>query len=328
MTEVTIINPSYSTTRTVTRQQPVIEKQAEDKFKAVLFLPKGEDRQGEGGLRTQGYFKTSLEGKPLITVVTVAFNGDKFLEETILSVINQSYDNIEYIIIDGGSTDGTLDIIKKYQHAIDYWVSERDVGIYDAMNKGIIVSHGEFIGFVNADDFIYPNTLKILGQAAIEKQFDYTVGPVDLIDIAGQLKEQVLVLDDFINKNRFLLDIATHHQSFYINQRLLKQIGLFNLNYRLRADFDMVIRACLNSQSYFEFKESIAAFREGGVSGSYGTFLENFNLLKTYKVSLVKRIMLISLSLLKVFVIKNFPKALVDWLRKKFSSGRFVKARK
>ena len=207
-------------------------------------------------------------------------------------------------------------------------MSEKDVGIYDAMNKAIIVSHGEFIGFVNADDFIYPNTLKILGQAAIEKQFDYTIGPVDLIDFAGQLKEQILVLDDFIEKKRFLLDMATQHQSFYINQRLLKQIGLFNLSYRLRADFDMVIRACLNSQSYFEFKESVGGFREGGASGSYGTFLENFNLLKTYKVSLAKRITLTSLSLLKIFVIKNFPKVLVDWLRKKFSSGRFVKAYK
>ena len=328
MREITRINPTYSTTRTLSLQKPVIKKRVEDKFETFLLLPEGIARQGEGGLRTKGYFKTSLEGKPLITVVTVVFNGDKFLEETILSVINQSYDNIEYIIIDGGSTDSTLGIIKKYQHAIDYWVSEKDVGIYDAMNKGIIVSHGEFIGFVNADDFIYPNTLKILGQAAIEKQFDYTVGPVDLIDMDGQLKEQILVLDDFIEKNRFLLNMATQHQSFYINQRLLKQIGLFNLNYRLRADFDMVIRACLKSQSYFEFKESVGGFREGGVSGSYGTFLENFNLLKTYKVSLVKRIIIISLSLLKIFVIKNFPKALVDWLRKKFSSGRFVKARK
>ena len=173
MTEVTTINPSYGTTRTVTRQQPVIEKQAEDKFETFLFLPEGAARQGEGGLRTQGYFKTSLEGKPLITVVTVVFNGEQFLEETILSVMNQTYENIEYIIIDGGSTDGTLNIIKKYENSIDYWVSEYDRGIYDAMNKGIALSQGDFIGFLNADDLYNLEVIEELSNALSLNDFDF-----------------------------------------------------------------------------------------------------------------------------------------------------------
>ena len=124
------LSPDYSTTRLVTREAPTIEEAPNTAFKTVLFLPEGEGRQNEGGLRTQGYFKHSLPDKPLITVITVVFNGEKYLEETILSVINQTYDNVEYIIIDGGSTDGTLDIISKYEYAIDYWVSEKDNGIY------------------------------------------------------------------------------------------------------------------------------------------------------------------------------------------------------
>ena len=94
---------------------------------------------------------------PKISVVTVSYNAVTTIEETILSVVNQTYKNIEYIIIDGGSTDGTVDIIKKYADRIDYWVSEPDKGIYDAMNKGIVKSTGEWIHFLNAGD-VYLNT--------------------------------------------------------------------------------------------------------------------------------------------------------------------------
>lgn len=116
------------------------------------MLPTKGTSLGEGGMRSRGTFKKSLAGKPLVSVVTVVFNGAEHLETTIKSVINQSCDNIEYIIIDGGSTDGTIDIIKKYDHALDYWVSEIDGGIYDAMNKGIALSCGEWINFMNAGD--------------------------------------------------------------------------------------------------------------------------------------------------------------------------------
>jgi len=100
---------------------------------------------------------TVMVETPLISIVTIVFNGDKYLEETILSVINQSYKNIEYIIIDGGSTDRTLDIIKKYEKSIDYWISEKDNGMYDALAKGFSFCHGEFIAFINSDDFYFPN---------------------------------------------------------------------------------------------------------------------------------------------------------------------------
>ena len=101
----------------------------------------------------------SLNNRPLISIITVVFNCEKYLEETIKSVINQTYDNIEYIIIDGGSSDGTLDIIKKYEDKITYWVSEKDGGIYDAMNKGIELSHGEWINFMNGGDIFFNKTV-------------------------------------------------------------------------------------------------------------------------------------------------------------------------
>lgn len=96
-----------------------------------------------------------MKNNPLISVVTVSYNAVLTIEQTILSVINQTYPHIEYIIIDGGSTDGTVDIIKKYANRIAYWVSEPDKGIYDAMNKGIRTAKGEWINFMNAGDLFY-----------------------------------------------------------------------------------------------------------------------------------------------------------------------------
>jgi glycosyltransferase involved in cell wall biosynthesis len=159
MTDILSLDEGYSTTRLLTQEKPEIINTPEDKFETVLFLPEGENRKGEGGLRTKGYFKKSYDDKPLISIITVVFNGEKFLEETIKSVINQSYNNIEYIIIDGGSTDNTINIIKEYEDKIDYWISEKDKGIYDAMNKGIDVSNGKGLIFLNAGDYFVGNVL-------------------------------------------------------------------------------------------------------------------------------------------------------------------------
>ncbi len=162
-----------------------------EKFDTFLFLLEGEGRKGEGGLRTKGYFKFSYKKVgsewyvvgsnsekikkielptinyplqttyyPLITIITVVYNGEKYLEETIQSVINQTYSNVEYIIIDGGSTDGTIDIIKKYEENIAYWVSEPDDGQTDALIKGFDRCTGDILYWLNYDDLLYDeNTL-------------------------------------------------------------------------------------------------------------------------------------------------------------------------
>src|SRR5690554_1584625 len=150
-------SPDYSTTRRLTSEKPACFDTPVDGMQTLLKTPDSEQKIAEGGLRLQGLYKTSSEDKPLITVVTVVYNGAEFLEDTIKSVIEQTYDNVEYIIVDGGSIDGTLEIIKKYGHAIDYWVSEPDKGIYDAMNKGINLMCGGWVVFLNADDYFVSN---------------------------------------------------------------------------------------------------------------------------------------------------------------------------
>ena len=95
----------------------------------------------------------------MVSIITVVYNGEDFLEASIQSVINQTYENIEYIIIDGGSTDNTTKLIKRYKDKVDYWVSEKDSGVYDAMNKGIDASNGDFLFFLGADDLLADNIL-------------------------------------------------------------------------------------------------------------------------------------------------------------------------
>ncbi len=107
----------------------------------------------EGGRRIAGLHKASHPAKPLISIITPVLNGEAHLEQTIQGVLNQTYDNIEYIVVDGRSADGSLRIIQEYDDRIDYWVSEIDDGISDAFNKGIRLSRGEFIGIINADDW-------------------------------------------------------------------------------------------------------------------------------------------------------------------------------
>ena len=204
------LNKDYSTTRRVTMETPVLCIPADAIFERMLLLPTNPQRKGEGGLRTNGYFKagtcTAAETdplernvvarrNPLITVITVVFNGAGTLEQTILSVIKQSCENVEYLIIDGGSTDGTLDIIRKYEHAIDYWVSEPDGGIYEAWNKAAGLLLGDWCIFLGADDELASdNVLEeiFLRCAPPFEDYQLVYGKLHIINSAtGELLEEL-----------------------------------------------------------------------------------------------------------------------------------------
>ncbi|GHV13866.1 hypothetical protein FACS189491_09410 [Spirochaetia bacterium] len=181
-----------------------------------------------GGLRTKNSTKQSLETMPLITVVTVVRNGEKTLEETILSVINQTYTNIEYIIVDGASTDGTLDIIKKYEDLIDYWMSEPDEGIYDAMNKGIDLATGEWINFMNGGDCFYANSVidKVIASCHIDMDVFYG-------DIA--INNMIYKSPERVNTLFFLMERTICHQLIFMRRSFLSKYP-FDTQYRVVAD--------------------------------------------------------------------------------------------
>lgn len=175
---------------------------------------------------------------PLISVITVTFNAKDLIEETMLSVLNQTLSDIEYIVIDGGSTDGTLDIIQKYADKLSYLVSEPDKGIFDAMNKGIIQAKGKWINFMNAGDtFVDFEILnKIFGQNNNFKNIDVIWGEThfDTVDGCYTFKSK-----PFYENTKYCSPMGICHQSLFIRIHLAKSL-MFDTSFQIAADFNMI----------------------------------------------------------------------------------------
>jgi|SaaInl8_200m_RNA_FD_contig_111_262007_length_14866_multi_10_in_0_out_0_12 glycosyltransferase involved in cell wall biosynthesis len=265
MIENTIyLDEKYSTTKLLTREKPEIVNNSEDKFESVLFLSEGKERKSEGGLRTKGYYKKSYEDKPLISIITVVYNGEKYLEETILSVINQTYDNVEYIIIDGGSTDGTIDIIKKYNDKIDYWVSEKDDGIYDGMNKGIKLCMGDIIGLINADDWYEKDTISLVIEKYLENNdYDIFHGNINYID-----KSQKKYKPKFTYTNMLYKGMSLYHPTCFVKKSLYND-ELFDSNYKLVADYKFIFSMMLKEKNFYYIDKVLANMRAGGAGTAF-----------------------------------------------------------
>ena len=169
---------------------------------------------------------------PLISIITVSYNSVQTIEETILSVINQTYSNIEYIIIDGGSNDGTVDIIKKYSNKISYWISEPDKGIYDAMNKGALKATGEYIQYLNSSD-------KIHNVNTIESIFNENINNADIIygDIIMEKEFGTFYMIPY-PLDRFQIEFPIFHPSTWIKRDILIHY-LFDTRFKIIADYDL-----------------------------------------------------------------------------------------
>ena len=299
MAEIICVDQKYSTTRCLTQEKPVIEQKPNDKFKSMMALPEGQRRRAEGGLRTKGYFKTSRASKPLISVITVVFNGDKFLEETVQSVISQTYDNVEYIIIDGGSTDGTLDIIKKYDGQLDYWVSERDKGIYDGMNKGVIAATGGIVAFLNSDDYYFPDVLTEVASFLTE---DYLACGILKVYGNGCTKEMMPISKSFL-PTRPGCGMPFPHPGLFVRSYVFKRIGLFDQKYRIAADMDFVFRMLLSGFIGATLQNIVVNFRDGGESSKLRVIFESGAI--EYKAGVSRLSILSSFSRRALFYIIN-----------------------
>lgn len=238
----------------------------------------------EGGLRAKGMFsKKSKPISPLISVITICLNSEKHLEQTIKSVIDQTYENIEYFVIDGGSTDGTLDIIRKYEDRIAYWVSEPDEGISDAFNKGVSLSTGDYINFLNSDDYLaLKDTLeKVSKKLSIESPL-IAYGRVAVMS-KGTDKVLYVVGSPFRYKD-FKRKLTVPHQGYFISRGYMDRYGLFDKNISIVMDYDLLLRGIREVKvNFMDF--IVVHIREGGLSDTYQRIIERFRVHKKNGIS-------------------------------------------
>lgn len=203
--------------------------------------------------------------RPLISIITIVYNNERGIEKTISSVINQTYNNIEYIIIDGGSNDQTVPIIKKYNDKIDYWISEPDNGIYNAMNKGIKVAKGEYLNFMNSGDTFTKNT--IIEEIMNLKEENDAIIYGNIIKCykyhtqrsCGITKSKPDIVDFYKN--------TIHHQSAFIKKELFNKYGLYEEKYKLASDWlFFIIAVGIGKEKVHYCKLDIAYFMMDGSS--------------------------------------------------------------
>ncbi|MCO4781898.1 MAG: glycosyltransferase [Candidatus Cloacimonetes bacterium] len=217
----------------------------------------------QGGLHLQNNYKTHCDKTPLVTIVTPNYNGATYLEETILCIRNQSYKNIEHIIVDGGSTDQSLEILKNNEDKIDFFISEKDNGMYDAINKGFSYANGKILAYLNSDDLYH--------EKCIEK----------VVNAYQSLDEDYLLFSDFIIKNETTKNSYPYkstnlgkdsilcyermpfaQQSAFWTKKIWDSIGPFDTKYRYVGDFDFFSRILLAPFSkIYRLKKHLATFR-------------------------------------------------------------------
>lgn len=261
-----------------------------------------------------------------ISIITVCLNSEKTIEQTIQSVVKQKDDEIEYIIVDGNSTDRTLEIIDKYKKDISVIVSEPDNGIYDAMNKGIFLASGEIIGIINSDDWYEPGVFKIVKACFQKSNVEVVYGNMNLIYENGKL--ETLIPSD-IEKIRYEMEVP--HSTVFVRKEIYKKYGVFQLDYKIAADYELILRLYTKRVKFSYENKIFANFRLGGISNQQGEECERETLLIAEKylpyAPLNKRKYLRNIFLHRYSalcfskIVKDFSHLFIDILVKKLGVG-------
>lgn len=202
--------------------------------------------------------------QPLISIVTVVYNGAKTLTQTIESVINQTYQKIEYIIIDGGSTDGSNEIVKKYSKYVSLHISEPDNGLYDAMNKGITKANGEIIGIINSDDWYENNAIELI-VSAFQKNPKKKIFHGDRFNVLNNGKKTIQKFDSCEFKLIYY-GMTYNHPSMFIHKDIYKK-NRYNTDLRVFSDYELILKIFLIDKNLFSYiPEAYVNYRIDGIS--------------------------------------------------------------
>ena len=212
----------------------------------------------------------SSSGAELVSIITVCYNSAATIRTTINSVLSQTYPDIEYIIIDGGSTDSTLEIIREYGGRISRLVSESDRGIYDAMNKGVRLANGGIVGLLNADDFYIDNdVIKDLMCTLREAASDCVFADVEYVDKEDINKVVRYYDSSYWDVSKFRYGWIPAHPAFFIRRHWYLKCGFYSLHYQIAADFEWLVRVLhAGKASYSYLQRPVVRMRLGGVSTS------------------------------------------------------------
>ncbi len=205
----------------------------------------------------------------MVSIITVTYNAEACLEKTVKSVINQTYKDIEYIIIDGGSYDKTLSIINNYRDKIKYWISEPDKGIYDAMNKGLKIAKGDYVNFLNAGDCYYKNNVLSDLFDNLDQSIDLLYGDSYLIDQNGVTVR--LLKAGVLNRHTVKKGMAACHQSIFIKRQIAPY---YNINYKYNADYNWIIEVVMKNRKILYKEYPVVYYVLDGFSAKY--FKKNF----------------------------------------------------
>lgn len=210
------------------------------------------------------------------SIITISYNSEKTIERTIQSVLTQTFSDLEYIIVDGASKDGTLDVIKRYEPMFGgrmKWKSEPDKGIYDAMNKGIHLSTGDMLGIVNSDDWLEPDALDMVKRAFDKNRFNTDAlycGGINYHRTDGIIKRLDVNLKSFKRQASLYVMSGIRHPATFVPRQVYDKMGLYDDHMKLSADQDFILRCHFEGIQFIEIKQPLSNMSEGGLSTGGG----------------------------------------------------------